>query len=250
MASWADGEADAAHLAMLVDELSLENSALREQFAALKALFDAELARRREASRPHDAAEQPSPGQGSSAATEVLTPSRTYVYTDVKAGNPALESERRVTEAVSRSVEDTAGLRDEVAVLRGERDGLQRNAGKAQTQLQALSTELAEWKHYSGQLQVEAAQCVDAARTARAEAAALRTLLIARNSGGYSLMGDAFQLLPGARGSPAKPGRPPEAEELSRFTAMAVGRKAVGRGADLGECSERTTRRGIGAMSY
>jgi hypothetical protein len=204
----------------------VQNTALREQFAALKALFDAELARRREAaalaSRPR---EQPSPGHGSSAATEVLTPSRP-VYADVKGVTPvSLESERFV-EAEARSVaEDTASLRNDVAILRGERDGLLRNAEKAQTALQALASELAEWKDYAQQLQMEASHCVDAARTARAEAAALRTLLIARNSGGYSLMGREFPLVPGAWGSPVKPSRPPEAEELSRFTATAVGRK-------------------------
>lgn len=131
-------------------------------------------------------------------------------------------------EAAARSTaEDTASLRNDVAMLRGERDGLLRNAEKAQTVLQSLSSELAEWKNYAQQLQMEAAHCADAARTARAEAAALRTLLIARNSGGYGggVMDPTFQLLPGARGSPAKPARPPEAEELSRFTAMAVGRK-------------------------
>ena len=202
----------------------VQNTALREQFAALKVLFDAELARRREAAR-----EQPSPGHGSSA-TELLTPSRP-VYADVKGGKPAsLDNRESFAEAAARSVaEDTASLRNDVAMLRGERDGLLRNAEKAQTVLQSLSSELAEWKNYAQQLQMEAAHCADAARTARAEAAALRTLLIARNSGGYSggvmMGGDTFQLLPGARGSPAKPARPPEAEELSRFTAMAVGRK-------------------------
>jgi len=149
------------------------------------------------------------------------------MHADVKGVTPvSLESERFV-EAEARSVaEDTASLRNDVAMLRGERDGLLRNAEKAQTALQALASELAEWKHYAQQLQMEASHCADAARTARAEAAALRTLLIARNSGGYSLMGrEPFPLLPGALGSPAKPSRSPEAEELSRFTATAVGRK-------------------------
>lgn len=251
-----NGVNDVARLISLVDELSDENRALREQFAALNALF--ELRQTTAEAVAAEAAARTPAAHAPPAAAAAVSPQMTEVVSDVRSSAadgatnwshdkhhplaPGHAFEERLVEAAasqrhreerqSTLAEELASLRTDLALLRGERDGLLRSAVAQNEKLEKLSTELVGWKQYATQVQQEAAAHADAARTARAETTALRTLLIARYPFGQHLLMDGPPALSSASGVPTTAGAvwPPEAEALARFTATALGRDRSARG--------------------
>jgi hypothetical protein len=228
----AAGLDDAGRLFALVVELSEQNATLREQFSALSALFHAEVTLRKTAAI--DAAGGRTPavaGPPTDASTEVLSyPSVTKPYVERSSSGfedrlaEVAASQRHREEQQSLVAEEMGTLRTDLSLLRGERDGLARSAMMQNAKLEQLSAELAEWRQFADQSRHEVSFHADAARTARAETAALKTLLIARYPlGTHMQLTDARQM--------AAPAWPPEAAELSRFTAAALGRDRASTGA-------------------
>ena len=230
----AAGLDDAGRLFALVVELSEQNATLREQFSALSALFHAEVTLRKTAAI--DAAGGRTPavhvaGPPTDASTEILSrPSVTKPYVERSSSDfedrlaEVAASQRHREEQQSRFAEEIGTLRTDLSLLRGERDGLARSAMMQNAKLEQLSAELAEWRQFADHLRHEIALQANATRSARAETAALKTLLIARYPlGTHMQLTDARQM--------AAPAWPPEAAELSRFTAAALGRDRASTGA-------------------
>ena len=127
--------------------------------------------------------------------------------------------EQRGLEMAARSQAEMLALRSEVAMLRGANEGLSRASARDATSLERLSCEIAEWRSAVTAARSDTAACAEAAKAARDETAALRSLLEQRNahSGEHSA-------LP-ARLHHAAPARVPEAEELSSYAALAYTRE-------------------------
>jgi len=230
----AAGLDDAGRLFALVVELLEQNATLREQFSALSALFHAEVTLRKTAAI--DAAGRTPAvhvaGPPTNASTETLShPSVSVSKPYVERSSSSFEdrlaevaASQRHREEQQSLVAEESTLRTDLSLLRGERNGLARSAMIQNAKLEQLSAELAEWRQFADHLRYEVARGQHIAQTARAETAALKTLLIARYPlGTHMQLTDARQM--------AVPAWPPEAAELSRFTAAALGRDRASTGA-------------------